>query len=47
VFAVAVSADDANRHAFAVGGDDGVQAVRLADAAEILEGLAGSIGSEW
>ena len=37
VLAVAESAVDANRHAFPVHDDDGVHAVGLARAAEILE----------
>jgi hypothetical protein len=45
MLAVAVSADDANRHAVRVGRDDGMQAASLADSTQILEGFAGSIGS--
>jgi len=37
MLAVAIPADDANRYAFGIGGNNRVQAVRLAGAAEILE----------
>jgi len=44
VLAVAVSADDAKGRARGVDGDHGMQAVRLARAAEIFEGFTGAIG---
>jgi hypothetical protein len=43
VFAVAISTVDANRPEVAVHDDHGVHAIGLADATEVLEGLAGSI----
>jgi hypothetical protein len=45
VLAVAVAAVDADRPAVAVGGDNGVHPVGLADAAEILNRFAGAVAS--
>jgi hypothetical protein len=42
---VAVPAIDANRSSIGVGGDHRVEAIGFADAAEILEGFAGTVGS--
>ena len=45
VLAVAVAAIDANRPSAGVGGDDGVQAIGFADAAEVFNRFAGAVGS--